>query len=111
MSADPHRSPAFQRTDLACSLPTEAASLVAAAHLEAGALVARSPPLSQGIQADQAAGRLVITLDRGVADSRRYPPGSHAGIDLLRLPDHSVGTVGFAVRRLVLGPTSRTSEG
>jgi len=29
-------------------------------------------------------GRLVLTLDRGVGDLRKYPPGSHAGIVVLR---------------------------
>lgn len=28
--------------------------------------------------------RMVITLDRGVGDLRHYPPGSHAGIVVLR---------------------------
>ena len=34
-----------------------------------------------------AAGRLVMTLDRGFGDIRRYPPGSHAGIVVLRIDD------------------------
>lgn len=29
-------------------------------------------------------GRMVLTLDRGVGDLRHYPPGSHAGIVVLR---------------------------
>lgn len=29
-------------------------------------------------------GRMVFTLDRGVGDVRRYPPGSHPGIMVLR---------------------------
>lgn len=28
--------------------------------------------------------RMVLTLDRGVGDLRHYPPGSHAGIVVLR---------------------------
>ena len=35
-----------------------------------------------------AAGRLVITLDRGFGDIQRSPPGSHAGILVLRVDDH-----------------------
>lgn len=31
-------------------------------------------------------GRMVLTLDRGVGDLRHYPPGSHAGIVVLRPP-------------------------
>jgi predicted nuclease of predicted toxin-antitoxin system len=33
--------------------------------------------------------RVLITLDRGLGDIRRYPPGSHAGIVVLRLTDQS----------------------
>lgn len=30
------------------------------------------------------AGRVLVTLDRGIGDLRRYPPGSHAGVLVLR---------------------------
>ncbi len=33
--------------------------------------------------------RLVVTLDRGFADFRTHPPGSHAGIIVLRVEDQS----------------------
>ncbi len=33
--------------------------------------------------------QLVITLDRGFADARMHPPGSHAGIIVLRVEDQS----------------------
>ena len=39
------------------------------------------------------AGRLVITLDRGFGDIQRYPPGSHAGILVLRIDDQSAAAV------------------
>jgi predicted nuclease of predicted toxin-antitoxin system len=32
--------------------------------------------------------RLVVTLDRGFADLRVHPPGSHAGMIVLRVEDH-----------------------
>ncbi len=35
-------------------------------------------------------GRLVITADRGFGDIRRYPPGSHPGVLVLRLDDQSL---------------------
>jgi predicted nuclease of predicted toxin-antitoxin system len=35
------------------------------------------------------AARLVITLDRGFGDIQRYPPGTHAGILVLRLDNPS----------------------
>ena len=43
----------------------------------------KDPPLWQAIQAEQ---RFLITADKGFADIRFYPPGTHAGILLLR-PD------------------------
>jgi hypothetical protein len=35
------------------------------------------------------AGRILVSLDRGLGDIRAYPPGSHAGIVVLRLTDQS----------------------
>ena len=37
----------------------------------------------------QAEGRCLVTADKGFADLRRYAPGSHAGIVLLRSRDQS----------------------
>jgi len=37
----------------------------------------------------QAEGRWLITGDRGFADLRQYPPGSHAGVILLRAQEES----------------------
>ena len=36
------------------------------------------------VQAATDVNRMVITLDRGVGDIRRFPPGSHAGVLVLR---------------------------
>jgi hypothetical protein len=33
--------------------------------------------------------RWLITADKGFADLRRYPPGSHRGVILLRVPEES----------------------
>lgn len=44
--------------------------------------------------------RLVITLDRGFGDVRTYPPGSHAGVLVLRLDDHSLPATKTAVAHL-----------
>jgi predicted nuclease of predicted toxin-antitoxin system len=49
------------------------------------------------VQAAADAGRLLITLDRGLGDVRRYPPGSHSGILVLRVDEQSAA----AVRRVV----------
>lgn len=43
------------------------------------------------LTAATAAARMLITLDRGMGDVRRYPPGSHPGIVVLRLTDQSAG--------------------
>jgi predicted nuclease of predicted toxin-antitoxin system len=34
-------------------------------------------------------GRMLMTLDRGMADIRAYPPGSHPGIVVFRLDDQA----------------------
>ena len=41
-----------------------------------------------------------MTLDRRFGDVRRHPPGSHAGIVVLRLPDQSVTAIERTVVRL-----------
>ncbi|MBI1924193.1 DUF5615 family PIN-like protein [Candidatus Poribacteria bacterium] len=43
----------------------------------------KDPPLWQAVQNEQ---MLLITADKGFADIRFYPPGTHAGVILLR-PD------------------------
>jgi predicted nuclease of predicted toxin-antitoxin system len=42
--------------------------------------------------------RFVITLDRGFGDVRRYPPGSHPGIAVIRAEHQDVETVTSTVR-------------
>ncbi len=43
----------------------------------------KDPALWQAVQSEQ---RFLVTADKGFADIRFYPPGSHAGVLLLR-PD------------------------
>lgn len=45
--------------------------------------------------------RFLITLDRGFGDIRRYPPGSHAGIAILRLDSQDAISATDAVRSLL----------
>lgn len=45
-------------------------------------LAGKSDPVVVAAATDE--GRLLLTLDRGIGDLRRYPPGSHAGILVLR---------------------------
>lgn len=47
----------------------------------------------QVIAAATAAGRALITLDKGLADVRAYPPADYAGIILLRPKSTGRGTV------------------
>jgi predicted nuclease of predicted toxin-antitoxin system len=42
--------------------------------------------------------RFLITLDRGFGDIRRYPPGSHPGIAVIRARHQDVATVAATVR-------------
>ena len=42
--------------------------------------------------------RLLITLDRGLGDIRSYPPGTHAGVVVLRVDSQDANTVNEAVR-------------
>lgn len=50
-------------------------------------------PDPEVLAAATAAGRLLITLDRGLGDVRSYPPGSHGGVLVLRLSEQSATTV------------------
>ena len=52
------------------------------------------------VAAATAAGRILISLDRGLGDIRAYPPGSHAGIVVLRLTDQSAAAATKAVTDL-----------
>jgi predicted nuclease of predicted toxin-antitoxin system len=45
-------------------------------------LAGESDPVVVAAATDE--GRILLTLDRGIGDLRRYPPGSHAGILVLR---------------------------
>ncbi len=56
------------------------------------------------VAAAAAAGRILISLDRGLGDIRAYPPGSHAGIIVLRLADQSAATVTKAIGDLASAP-------
>ncbi len=49
------------------------------------------------LDAARRAGRFLITLDRGFGDVRRYPPGDHPGIAVLRVDSEDGPTVTQAV--------------
>lgn len=52
-------------------------------------------------EAATADGRLVITMDRGVGDIQRYPPGSHGGFLVVRVDDQTAMSVADTPSRLV----------
>lgn len=55
------------------------------------------PPL---LAAATREGRLLVTLDRGLGDIRTYPPGTHAGVLVLRLDHQSPRVVRREVTRI-----------
>lgn len=46
-------------------------------------------------------GRMLLTLDRGIGDLRRYPPGSHAGILVLRPTAQDPDSILALIQRLM----------
>lgn len=86
------------------NLPGRARAIVAAVGVDVDTVeeeaLAGADDGSVGRAAAEA-GRLVITLDRGFGDVMRYPPGSHAGILVLRVDHQSVATVCAAVRTVI----------
>ena len=63
------------------------------------------------VAAATAAGRILVSLDRGLGDTRAYPPGSHAGIVVLRLTDQSAASATKAVSDLATSPIPAASPG
>ena len=47
-----------------------------------------------------AEGRILVTLDRGFADLRTYPPGSHPGLVVLRLRRQGLASLTAALELL-----------
>lgn len=55
----------------------------------------------QVLAAAAAAGRLLITLDRGLGDVRAYPPETHAGVLVLHPTDQSAASVTRLLEQLL----------
>lgn len=49
----------------------------------------------------RAEARTFVTLDVGVADIRRYPPGEYSGIVVFRLRDQRIAGLVDAMRRIL----------
>jgi predicted nuclease of predicted toxin-antitoxin system len=61
---------------------------------------AKDPVLWQSVQSEQ---RFLITADKGFADIRRYPPGTHNGVLLLRPDEDGIEPLVDLVRRVLRG--------
>ena len=61
-------------------------------------LAGESDPVVVAAATDE--GRLVLTLDRGIGDLRRYPPGSHAGALVLRPVAQDPDSIPALIQRL-----------
>jgi predicted nuclease of predicted toxin-antitoxin system len=73
-------------------LPGDIASLCQAAGYDASTVYFQGHsglPDEQLWPKVQQENRMLLTADRGFANAREYPPGSHAGVVLFRLPRES----------------------
>jgi predicted nuclease of predicted toxin-antitoxin system len=85
------------------NLPAASATVLAGAGHDVDTVSAEGPagaPDQDVVAAATANGRILISLDAGMADIRAYPPGSHAGIVVVRVSDQSAATVTRAVSDL-----------
>ena len=62
-------------------------------------LAGESDPVIVAAATDE--GRLLLTLDRGIGDLRRYPPGSHAGVPVLRPVTQAPDSILALIQRLM----------
>lgn len=95
------------------NLPASSAAILEAAGHDADIVTTEGltgAPDPDVAAAATATGRILISLDRGLGDIRSYPPGSHAGIVVLRLADQSPATVSKAITDLA-SLTEATSLG
>jgi predicted nuclease of predicted toxin-antitoxin system len=69
------------------NLPASSAAILASAGHDVDTVADEGlvgAPDQDVVGAATAAGRILVSLDRGLGDIRAYPPGSHAGIVVLR---------------------------
>jgi predicted nuclease of predicted toxin-antitoxin system len=66
---------------------------------------------AEALAAATADSRLVITLDRGFADIRNYPPGSHPALVVVRLDHQSPEAVRDAIAGLIAAVDLETVAG
>jgi predicted nuclease of predicted toxin-antitoxin system len=78
------------------NLPVSAGAILASAGHDVDTVPAEGltgAPDPDVVSAAARAGRILVSLDVGLGDIRAYPPGTHAGIVVLRVPDQSAVTV------------------
>lgn len=85
-------------------LPSEVAELIVLAGYDASTVVGqgwagwKDADIWRHLQEE---GRWLITADKGFADTRLFPPGSHFGVVLLRMPRESRAGYLSLVRQLL----------
>lgn len=92
------------KVELDENLPASVASIFAAAGhdvdtVEDEGLAGSDDPTVSRVASEVE--RLVVTLDRGFGDMQRYPPGTHAGILVLRIENQSAPSIRRALSTLV----------
>jgi predicted nuclease of predicted toxin-antitoxin system len=65
----------------------------------------KDPALWRAVQAE---GRILVTADKGFADIRVYPPGTHAGVLLLRPDQDGIRPVVETVAGAITVVTARS---
>lgn len=71
------------------NLPASATTILASAGHDVDTVPGEGltgAPDPDVVSAATGAGRILVSLDVGLGDIRAYPPGSHAGIVVLRVP-------------------------
>ncbi len=85
-------------------LPRAAIRLLQDRHYDAAGVVEqgmggwKDPALWRAVQRE---GRFLVTADKGFADVRTYPPGSHAGVLLLRPNEDGIRPVVELLKRVL----------
>jgi predicted nuclease of predicted toxin-antitoxin system len=86
------------------SLPSSIVGLLEKRRIDADTVVGerlQGASDARVLDAARQTDRLLLTLDRGFGDIRKYSPGTHAGIIVLRLDDQSASSVAMAVESLL----------
>jgi len=74
------------------------AGYLAETVVEEGMGGTNDPALWRAVQAE---GRFLITADKGFADVRKYPPGTHQGVLLLRPNEDGIGPLDALVEMVL----------